>query len=286
MITVGGAPPAPTPPPPGPQGAGPIPAAGMKVCPYCSEQIPVAAIKCPRCKENLIQSAPQPSPSEQLEAMEERRAAVRDEMEAADLAKSGFWFGFIGFLCCPIVSIIGFIKGLQAYSIGSRAGHHSGYTPWALIFGGLGTLWFIANIVIAVTGGYSAFLKESAVADHEQCEKNMATLGDALQKYFKDMEGSPEETGAQLWLTFARDGRVATDTLICPASGDAPGPGACSYRGPILPVYQLGPHSPVACDDPKNHSDGSIHVLYLNWKVELIQKSDPKYKQAIDALAK
>ena len=290
MITVGGAvpPPAPVQPPPGSLAAGSIPAAGMKVCPYCSEQIPVAAIKCPRCKENLIQSpgGPPPSPSGQLEAMEERRAAARDEMEADDIAKSGFWFGLVGFLCCPIVAIIGFVKGLQAFSLGSRAGHHSPYTPWALIFGGLGTLWFIANVVIGASGGYSDFLKESAEADNEECKQNMTALGDALQKYFKDMEGSPEETGEQLWLTFARDGRVSPDTLICPATGRDPGPASCSYRGPILPVYQLSPNSPVACDDPLNHKDGSIHVLYLNWKVEWVKKGDPKYKQALDALAK
>lgn len=69
----------------------------------------------------------------------------------------------------------------------------------------------------------------------------------------------PEATGSDFFLILQRTPRPLIDRyepFICPMSGEEPGPGRCSYRGPAHPIGTMSPEDPVAADKEGNHGKG------------------------------
>jgi hypothetical protein len=263
-------------------------APNMQACPYCSEQIPLAAYQCPRCHENLAappKAAPPPPLAEGgfEEAQEARRVATLDA-EGDEDGRTAFKLGLLGFLCCPIVAPFAFIKGLSAYSKSNRAGSTNGYAIAGIVFGGLGTLGLITHIVMGATGSFSGLMAKSKEEGRQVCRGRVAKLHIAMRQYVDQTGESPVETGGDLWLALSRQGRLDAGDMVCPETGAAPAEGMCQYRGPGLPLYELSATSPIACDRPGNHKDGSIHVLYMDGRVQLLSKDHPDYRATVDSL--
>jgi hypothetical protein len=267
-----------------PQGATPPPQqeVEMKFCPFCSEHIPAASTECPKCNESFVGGGGGPSELEPEDEAAERREMMRLQMEADEQGKTAFWVSIIGWVCFTPLVIVGFILALMAFAKGNKSGSVSGYTIGALVISGLCMLAIISLIVMVAVGSVTFFGQAQSIAEDAACESNMRAMGAAISRYEVNYGGYPDWTGKDLWLRMADEGELNWSQLVSPASGKSPGPGVCTYRGPMLPLYDLSPDAPIACDEPDTHSDGRIHVLYLNGEVRTYQKGSQRYHDILD----
>lgn len=120
------------------------------------------------------------------------------------------------------------------------------------------------------------------------CASNLRSLWQSqfnyAAQYGRPDGRMPEATGSDFFLALQRTPKPLIDRyepFICPASGDEPGPGRCSYRGPAFRIRTMAPEDPFAADKEGNHGKGQGgNVLTGTGDVHEVGETDPAWIRA------
>jgi hypothetical protein len=120
------------------------------------------------------------------------------------------------------------------------------------------------------------------------CANNLSVLWKLECVYMSQFGGRmkkmPDATGKDFWLALAKTTPPLVDateleTFVCPASGDEPKAGVCSYAGPVQNVSRAAEGDAIGLCDDEGHGD-SIIVLRKTGDVLVVVRDGPEHEQA------
>lgn len=155
-----------------------------KICPFCSEEIPVKALKCPSCNEKLYKECPFCGEKINLNAIKCKHCGERLDKE-----KTGKSWVKTYFLCCifGILGVHNFYNGKVGIGLAQL-----------FTLGGLG-IWCFIDIILILTNKYRDF-------EGRKLSKKITKTSTALLCFFCGSGGMHRfytEKFGSAWVMFA-----------------------------------------------------------------------------------
>jgi len=146
----------------------------------------------------------------------------------------------------------------------------------------------ILIIVVMIPMGLVSINRSIRRANFTGCASNLRSLWQSqfnyAAQYGRPDGAMPEDLGSDFWLRLQRTPKPLIDRyepFICPISGETPGPGKCSYRGPAFPIRTMAPEDPFAADKEGNHGPGNGgSVLMKTGDCQEVAATDPLWLRA------
>jgi hypothetical protein len=148
----------------------------------------------------------------------------------------------------------------------------------------------LITLLLAIFAAFYIQFFSSSTGHHRStgCASNLRSLLQSQFNYaahYGRPDGAfPDETGIDFWLKLQRTPKPIIDRyepFFCPASGETPGPGRCSYRGPAFPIRTMAPEDPFAADKEGNHGKGEGgNVITKTGDVGWCDETDPLWIRA------
>lgn len=128
-----------------------------------------------------------------------------------------------------------------------------------------------------------------------KCQVHLRGLFAGMMMYESEFHCYPTGKGAKFWEALRTLPTPATsifrdkkdDLFVCPSKGTSPGLGKCDYLGPNYKVSdRLDVMTPLGADEPNNHNQGWVNVLYRDGTIISVEKDNAEWKRVQKYLTK
>jgi hypothetical protein len=198
------------------------------------------------------------------------------------MAVTALVLGILGFLFCPIVSVVALILGIVATVRASEQPEVYGGKGMAIAgicLGGGGLIWALLWVPLTISILLPSLSRARELAKRAVDASNLRGIGQACQIYANG-NGDQLPPNFQYLLDA---GLLTQGQLQDPGDPDDTNMRDyyfVSYGAVSAPFKDLPTHWVLAFSDPAYHNDEGANILFINGHVEFIK--EPKFTETID----